>query len=184
MKVLLLQILRYVTNAIVAKVPSHTLRQAWYRHVLGIRMGERSTVLMDVYWYITGRQRPGKPTICIGSHTVINRECVLDGRGGLRIGDNVSISSGVWLLTSEHNVQSPTFDQTYAPVVIEDYAWLGSRATVLPGVSVGRGAVVAAGSVVTCDVEPYSVVAGVPARAVGVRSHDLRYRQDYRPVLE
>jgi maltose O-acetyltransferase len=184
MKAVLLQVLRYLTNNVVAHVPSHTVRQAWYRGVLGIPIGAGSTVLMDVYWYLLGRQRPDKPTICIGSHTVINRGCVLDGRGGLHIGDNVSISPGVWVLTSQHDMNDPYFRQTFGRVLIDDYVWLGSRATVLPGVSIGTGAVVAAGSVVTRDVEPYSVVAGVPARPIGKRSQDLRYQQNYRPILE
>jgi acetyltransferase-like isoleucine patch superfamily enzyme len=165
-------------------VPSHTLRQAWYRRVLGVQIGAGSVVLMDVYWYILGRQRPGKPSVWIGSHTVINRQCVLDGRGGLRIGNNVSVSPGVWLLTSQHDLNDPSFVQVFNPIVIGDYVWLGSRATVLPGVSIGKGAVVAAGSVVTRDVEPYTIVGGVPARPIGRRSECLDYQLDYRPALE
>jgi len=109
---------------------------------------------------------------------------VLDGRGGLTIGDNVSVSAGVWLLTDGHAMNDPLFPEVLAPVCIGDYAWLGSRALVLPGVRIGDGAVVAAGAVVTKDVEPYAVVAGVPARAIGTRSSDLRYQLDYQPAFE
>jgi maltose O-acetyltransferase len=68
-------------------------------------------------------------------------------------------------------------------VVIEDHAWLGTRAMVLPGVTVGRGAVVAAGAVVTKDVPPYTIVGGVPARVIGQRTTDLRYQFDYFRLL-
>jgi maltose O-acetyltransferase len=78
---------------------------------------------------------------------------------------------------------SPDFAGRTAPVVIEDFAWLGSRAMVLPGVTVGKGAVVAAGAVVTRDVPPYAIVGGVPARVIGERERGLDYAFDYfRPM--
>jgi len=63
-----------------------------------------------------------------------------------------------------------------APVIIEDYAWVSSRTTLLPGVTIGKGAVVAAGAVVTKSVEPYTVVGGVPAKKIGERSKELNYK--------
>jgi maltose O-acetyltransferase len=68
-------------------------------------------------------------------------------------------------------------------VVIGDHAWIGYRALVLPGVTIGEGGVVAAGAVVTKDVPPYAIVAGNPARVVGQRTRDLTYELDYRPWL-
>ncbi len=183
-KPVLLGLIRYLTNAVVAHCPVYTIRHWWYRRVLGVRIGRGSALLMGQYFYIRGRAGRGQPCITIGEHTVINRQCCLDGRGGLRIGDNVSISPGVWLLTDAHDTQDPWFPEELAPIVIEDYAWLGSRAMVLPGITIGRGAVVAAGAVVTKDVEPYTVVGGVPARPIGMRSYNLRYRLAYKPVLE
>ncbi len=183
-KVVLLGLIRYLTNVAIAQCPSHIVRHWWYRHVLKVRIGRGSSVLMGQYFYIRSRSDRGKPYITIGEHTVINRQCCLDGRGGLRIGCNVSISPGVWLLTDAHDMQDPQFPEVLAPVVIDDYVWLGSRAMVLPGVSIGRGAVVAAGAVVTKNVAPYTIVAGVPARPIGTRSRDLQYQLSYRPVLE
>src|SRR3954451_22980303 len=133
MKTQILQVMRYVTNSIVSHVPSYTIRHFWYRHILQIELGEHSAVLMHVYFYILGRRKPNRPIITIGDHTVINRDCVLDGRGGLHVGNNVSISPGVWLLTDAHDLQDPLFPETFAPITINDYAWLGSRAMVLPG---------------------------------------------------
>jgi maltose O-acetyltransferase len=184
MKAFTLQVVRYLTNGIVAKVPSYSVRHGWYRRALGVKLGRKSAVLMNVYFYVRGRPRPDRPGISIGEHTVINQSCVLDGRGGLRIGNNVSISPGVWLLTDGHDMNDPLFPEVLAPIEICDYAWLGSRALVMPGVTIGEGAVVAAGAVVTKDVCPYTVVGGVPARPIGTRAQNLRYQLDHRPAFE
>jgi maltose O-acetyltransferase len=183
-KLFLLQVVRYLTNNVIANFPWAAARHGWYRHVNGLEIGEASVVLMGAYLYVNVGRQDGKPSIAIGRHTVINRGCCLDGRGGLRIGDNVSISPSVWLLTDEHDMNDPGFRNTPASIEIDDYVWLGTRAMVLPGVRIGRGAVVAAGAVVTKDVPPYHVVGGVPARQIGMRSSDLRYELNFRPALE
>lgn len=175
-----LQIVRYLTNYLIAKLPSYLLRHFWYRRVLGIEIGEKSSLQMEIYFYIRGRHT----RISIGKHTIINRQCCLDGRGGLQIGDNVSISPGVWLLTDGHDIHDPFFPEELAPIRIGDYAWLSSRALILPGVTIGEGAVVAAGAVVTKDVLPYTVVGGCPARPIGSREKGLRYELNYQPALE
>jgi len=69
-------------------------------------------------------------------------------------------------------------------VVVGDYVWIGARATILPGVTIGRGAVVAAGALVSRDVPPYAVVGGVPAKVIGERARDLRYTLNFRPWFE
>lgn len=182
---LTLALVRYLTNRVVARVPVYAVRHAWYRRVLGMRIGEGSALLMDLYLYIRGRARPGRPAITIGRRTVVNQQCCLDGRGGLTIGDYVSISAGVWILTDSHDMGDPLFREVLAPVTIEDHAWIGSRALILPGVTVGEGAVVAAGAVVTGNVAPYAVVAGVPARQIGTRTQRPKPRTwVYRPPLE
>lgn len=184
MKAFLLQLVRYVTNSVIGHVPSAAVRHLWYRRVNGIEIGAGSTILMSTYLYTGVRRRGREPAIVIGRNSVINRQCCLDGRGGLRIGDNVSISPGVWLLTDQHDMNDPWFVESFGPIVVEDYVWVGSRATILPGVRIGRGAVVAAGAVVTKDVEPFEVVGGVPARRIATRSTDLRYEIRHRPAFE
>jgi acetyltransferase-like isoleucine patch superfamily enzyme len=184
MKLFLLQLVRYLTNNVIANIPIASLRHQWYRYVNGVDIGEGSVVLMQAYLYIGVGRRNGKPGIAIGKHTVISRQCCLDGRGGLRIGDNVSVAPGVWLLTDEHDMNDPSFGESFGPIEVDDYVWLGSRALILPGVKIGKGAVVAAGAVVTKDVQPYQVVGGVPARPLGTRSRDLRYVINFHPALE
>jgi len=135
---------------------------------LGLRIGDDSVLLMSTeVQHAVG--------ITIGKNTIINRHCHLDGRGGLVIGDNVNVSSHALLVAGSHEVNDPGFHGVARPIRIEDDAWLCTRCMVLGGVTVGRGAVVAAGAVVTRPVEPYAIVAGVPARKIGERSHDLRY---------
>lgn len=182
---LILGLVRYVTNYIIAKVPVYALRHVWYSQVLGMRIGAGSALLMGLFVYIRGRSRPGKSGITIGRRTVVNQQCCLDGRGGLTIGDNVDISPGVWILTDGHDMNDPLFGEVLAPVAIGNHVWIGSRALILPGATIGEGAVVAAGAVVTGNVEPYTVVGGVPARPIGTRSRSLKPRtRVYKPPLE
>ena len=117
--------------------------------------------------------------IVIGENVTIGDTCFLDGRSGLTIGDSVNLGSRVHIYTREHDVDSPTLAETGGPVAIGDHAWVASHAIVLPGVTFGQGAVVAAGTVVTKDVEPFSVVGGNPARPIRKRNDDLRYRLGY-----
>ena len=162
----------YITNRIVARVPSHTLRLAFYRHVLKCEIGPGSHIFMDA-WFDSKRR------FQMGANSVVNQRCRLDNRGGITIGENVSISAEVCILSADHDVQSRNFAGRERAVVIEDYVFVGTRAMLLPGVHLGRGAVVAAGAVVTRNVEPYTIVAGVPAKPIGTRSQDLDYHARY-----
>ncbi|HET7037000.1 MAG TPA: acyltransferase [Thermomicrobiaceae bacterium] len=178
------QITGYLTNHLVAYVPSYTLRYLWYRRVLGLEIGEGASLLMGLQLQIpSGRQRGGIP-VSIGHHTLVNQNCWFDARGGLTIESNVSVSPDVWLLTVSRDLGDPRLPERVAPIQIHAHAWLGSRAMVLPGVTIGQGAVVAAGAVVTEDVPPYAIVGGVPARVIGERSRDQPYQLSYHPLLE
>ncbi len=169
-KVFLIRVLNYVTNHVVAHVPSFALRRLWYTRALGARLGRGSGIHLGCYvwFYSPGQVRRGG--LVIGEHSRVNRDCTLDVRGGLRIGDNVSISPEVMILTAQHPVDDPAFRVATAAIVLEDHVFVGSRAIVMPGVTLGRGSVVAAGAIVTRDVPPLAIAAGVPARVVGQRS--------------
>ena len=114
--------------------------------------------------------------ISIGNNVIINKNVVLDGRGGLTIGNNVDIAQDSIIWTAQHDYNDDYHKYVQAPVTIEDYVWLASRTLILPGVVVGRGAVVAAGSVVTKDVEPMRVVGGMPAKVITERKSKLLYK--------
>jgi acetyltransferase-like isoleucine patch superfamily enzyme len=159
----------YATNHVVARIPSYTVRHAWYRRYLGIEIAPGARILMNAYMWHTGPRSTSRTRIRVGARTWVNRGACLDLRGGLEIGDDVSISPEVMIITAAHDPSSPKFEYVSSAVVIEDHVWIGSRATLMPGVRVGRGAVVAAGAVVTRDVAPLSIVGGVPARQIGTR---------------
>lgn len=170
------ELLIYLTNHWINCIPSHHIRQAWYRRVMGFDIQPGASLLM-------GSTFDTRKGLRIGRSTVVNEKCRLDNRGTLTIGDHVSISSEVLILTATHDVQSAEFSTVTSPVVIDDYAWIGVRAVILPGVHVHRGAVVAAGAVVTGDVAENTIVGGVPARPIGMRSGELAYTNDYRRLF-
>lgn len=160
--------LYYIYNNIITYVPSHIIRN-YYLKCCGCKIGKHSR--LDLTCQVNRTTH-----ISIGSYTHINRGCILRGDAGVKIGNSVSISFRCNLMSGGHKVNSPTFEGEHEPIVIEDYVWIGVGATVLKGVTIGKGAVVAAGAVVHKDVPPYAIVAGVPAKVIGERSHDLQYR--------
>jgi maltose O-acetyltransferase len=164
--------LLFVCNRIVARIPSHTLRLAFYRSAMRFRIGRHSYIFSGASFTTRGN-------FSIGDHTTINDHCRLDNRAGLFIGDNVSISPEVCILTADHDPQDPEFGGRNRAVTIADYVFIGTRAMILPGVTLARGAVIAAAAVVTRDIEPLSIVAGSPAREIRKRNPDLRYKVDY-----
>lgn len=113
--------------------------------------------------------------ISIGENSIIGDGAILDGRFGLIIGDNVNFSTGVWVWTMQHEMNSSDFRGSGGPVVIEDYVWASCRTTILPDTTVGKGAVLAANSVITKNVPPYAIMGGVPAKQIGERNRDLKY---------
>lgn len=153
------------------RIPSHRARKAIYRRA-GMRLPDSSSIHWRAEFY-------SPESIVIGEHVTIGDTCFLDGRSGLTIGDSVNLGSHVRVYTREHDVDSPTFAETGGPVVIEQHAWVASHAIVLPGVTIGRGAVVAAGAVVTKDVQPFMIVGGNPATVIRRRNDDLSYRLGY-----
>ena len=123
--------------------------------------------------------------ISIGDNVIINKSVMLDGRGAeLIIGDSVDIAQETNIWTLEHDVNDPNHKVEPGKVVIEDHVWIASRVTILPGVHIGRGAVVASGSVVTKDVLPMAIVGGVPAKIIGQRENPLTYTHNYRPYFQ
>jgi acetyltransferase-like isoleucine patch superfamily enzyme len=164
-----IRVMHYVTNHIISHLPSFTIRRAWYRRVVGASLGHHTGIHLGCHvWFYTPRQvrRDG---FRLGDYSRVNRDCCLDVRGGLDVGDHVSISPEVTILTASHRVNDPGFRVELAQVVIEDHVWIGTRAMILPGVVLGRGCVVAAGAVVTRDVPSLTIAAGVPAKPVGFR---------------
>lgn len=169
-------ILGYLYHAWIGRFPSRRLRESYLKLTCG-RWGKKSGIQMGCR-FLNLRK------IHVGERNVINFGCLLDGRKfEIRIGDDVSIGPEAGILTLGHDPQSRDFEDRGGEVVIENRAWIGYRAVVLPGVTIGEGAVVGAGSVVTKDVEPYAIVAGNPAKKIGERNRDLSYQLGFRPWL-
>lgn len=106
----------------------------------------------------------------------IGPRVLLDARRGIHLHRNVTVAYDAIIWTLHHDMNSNDFHTIGGQVEIEEYAWICSRSIILPGVKIGRGAVVASGAVVTKDVEDYAIVGGVPAKKIGERScHQLNY---------
>lgn len=169
----------YFYNHILAHIPFHALRRFFYRRIM--RLGRQTSILMGLRLFYPGR-------LIIGDHTAVNANVLLDSRAGLWIGDSVSISDGAQLWSGGHDINSLDFRSYGGVIVVEDYVWIAANAVVAGGttgdvLTLGEGCVVTAGSVVVRDVEPYTVVAGNPARKIAARSRDLDYRLNFFPPL-
>ena len=147
---------------LVGCIPLHHVRRFFYRWA-GVTIGRGSALHMHTVFY-------NPKNIFIGKDTIVGERAVLDGRERLSIGNHVDIASEVMIYNGEHDVQREDFRAVMAPVVIEDYVFIGPRAIILPGVTIGKGAVVGAGAVVTKDVPAFAIVGGVPAKVIGERA--------------
>ena len=154
----------------ISLVPSHHLRRFVYKS-LGAKIGK------NVVFHF-GTEIRGIDRLEIGRGTIIGDHVLLDARRGLTIGSNVNIASEVTIHPGGHDIRDPYFRSPAldsSPVAIGDRVYIGARAMILNGITIGEGAVLCAGCIVTKDVEPFAIVAGIPARKIGERPRDLRY---------
>ena len=143
----------------VSTIPSCHLRK-WIYMCLGANIAQKV-----VFHYKTEIRAPYH--LVIGEGCIIGDNVLLDARKGIFMGKHVNISSNVSIYTEQHDYRDPYFrctDDVVGGVIINDRVWMGSNVIILPGVTIGEGAVCCAGCVVTKDVEPYAVVAGIPAK--------------------
>ena len=146
----------------------------WYLRLFGIRIGGgKSCIHRGCKFFHVGK-------MSVGQNTVINFGCYLDNRRGIYIGNNVGIAHNTKIYTLGHDLNDSQFKTKGAPVSIEDNVFIFSNALIMPGITIGEGAIVLAGSVVTKDVEPWTIVGGNPARKIRDRGHDVDYKQIYR----
>lgn len=129
----------------------------YYLRLFGIRIGDGSCIHRGCRFFHVGK-------LSIGKHSVGNFGCYLDNRRGIVIGDNVGLAHNVKVYTLGHNIDSPDFETKGAQVTIEEWAFIFSNAVIMPGVTIHEGAIVLPCSVVTKDVEKYTVVGGNPAK--------------------
>lgn len=161
-------------NMIFTKIPSRTVRKLYFMF-MGAKIGKGSVIFR--------RSEVLNPKgLKMGQYTNIGFDAWIDARAHISIGNHTTIASRTQIITGSHDVDSDTFAATFKPVSIGSNCWIGTSAIILPGVTIGDGAVVAAGSVVTKDVEPYHVVGGVPAKFIKMRKK-VTYQQKRSPIL-
>ena len=165
----------YPLNHIVNRIPLAGPRMRAYA-LLGVEFDDVANTNISLGVEMWAGRR-----LSMGARSTIGQRCYVDARAGIRVERDVSISREVAFLTATHIPDDPEFDAALAPIHLERHCWIGMRAMVLPGVRIGEGAVVGAGSLVTADVAPYAIVAGVPATVLRRRRQPMAYRLDWRP---
>ncbi len=157
-----------LATTIIPGLPSRRLRN-WGMRRMGVKMSP------NVCFYPCFSVR-NPALLTIEDGVSIGPHVLLDARKGLTIRKGAVIAYEAIIWTLNHDYNDTSFCGKGAPVEIGAFAWVCSRAIVLPGVTIGEGAVVGSGAVVTKDVEPYTIVGGVPARVIG---HRERKKYDY-----
>jgi acetyltransferase-like isoleucine patch superfamily enzyme len=160
----------YFLNRVIAFIPSWIIRRTYIKF-LKAKIGNHSRIDMGVYIRNVNELK-------MNDYVHINQGSILMCAGGVEIGNYVSISHRVGLFSDGHNVQSCDFAYVKSKIKIEDYVWIGANAMILSGknaVTIGKGAVICAGAVITKSVEPFSIVAGNPAKVIGKRNENLNY---------
>ncbi len=161
-------LLEWMTNIFICNLPSNTIR-IWWLKILGLNINGR-IMIMEGYHIRSPRG------ITIEDGVSIGPKVLLDGRKGLTIGKSAVIAYEAIIWTLNHDYNDLNFCGKGAPVEIGEYAWICSRSSVLPGIKIGKGAIVASGAIVTKNVPDYAIVAGVPAKIVGQREiKDYQY---------
>lgn len=169
----------WVLNVIVTNIPIPALRYAYYRHVCGIKMGRGASIWLGAKF--TGDRMH---EIEIGDYCSIGLESFWVVGAPIRFGHDVAVSHRVEFYTSDHDPDDPAFARRNAPITIGDWVWIGSGAKILKGVTIGEGAAIAAGSVVTEDVPAHAIVGGNPARIIRERgAREFSYRHDSTPLF-
>jgi putative colanic acid biosynthesis acetyltransferase WcaF len=165
----------YALNHLVNRIPLVGVRMRTYA-LMGLQFDEvaSANISLGVEMWTGWRLK-------MGARSTIGQRCYIDARAGIRLDSDAGVSREACLLTATHVPDDPDFAGTLAPIHLERHAWIGMRALLLPGVRIGEGAIVAAGAVVTRDVEPYTIVAGNPAKPLRKRQEPMRYELDWRP---
>jgi len=154
-----LMILRFV-----GFIPLHFVRKFFYL-ISGVKMPWDSTIHIGANFF-------NPSNISIGHDTIVGDHCFMDGRAPLKIGNHVGIASQVLIYNDEHEINSPDYGNSFGPVEIGDYVFIGPRAIILPNIKIGKGAVVAAGAIVTKDIPEKEIWGGVPAKKISDRKID------------
>jgi acetyltransferase-like isoleucine patch superfamily enzyme len=159
-------------NIFINLTPGSRLRR-FFLALIGIKVGTGTGIHSWIRFTWIGR-------LIIGSDSTINFGCFIDNRGGIKIGNHVMVGHNCRLYTMSHDLDSGDFAPWKKPIEICDWAVVFPNTIIMPGVTIGTGAVALPGSVVTRDIAPWSVVGGNPARHIRTRAMHQNYRIDYQ----
>ena len=162
-------------NVAINKIPSRHLRR-WFYLAMGAKMGKNTFPSRRVEILLPRGLK-------LDDGVAVGWFAELDARGGIIVGHDTNISSHVKLITGSHDIDDPDFTADFRPINIGHHCWIGTGAIVLQGVTIGDGAVVAAGAVVTKDVPSFEVWGGIPAKCIRKRIKDVRYTIGSPPIL-
>lgn len=170
-------ILNYLYNGLITHIPIHALRLNFLR-LFNKNISKSAVVLMHTrilnFWKVR-----------IGERTVVNQHCLLDCRVyKILIEADVDIGPYTRIWTLGHKPDSAYHELYGGDVTVHHHAWIASGVTILPNISIGKGAVVAASSVVTRNVDDLNIVGGNPAKFIRMRGNNLEYKLDYKPLFE
>ncbi len=154
----------WLLMAVIRHLPSKTIRFCLLRFG-GARIAKHVTMFASV----DIRNPKG---LVIEEGCSIGPKVLLDARKGLHLHKNVTVAYDAIIWTLHHDMNSVDFRTVGGSVDVEEYVWICSRSIILPGIKIGRGAVIASGAVVTKDVEPYAIMAGIPAKKIGERKQN------------
>lgn len=160
LKLVFVHIVNLVSNILGNDFFSCYLRRILLR-LLGIQLGAGTIIRGGGYLYGGG--------LVSGARCQVNRGCYFDFTSSIILGDDVVVGHGVTFITAEHEIADPTCRAGSVfgrPIVVGNGVWIGAKATILPNIVIGSGAIVAAGAVVTKDVLPNVIVAGIPAKVI------------------
>lgn len=164
----------YVLNRIILNIPFWNVRRTfliWTGHKID------KSCSINIGCFVFGRGQK----LQVGSRTTINSGCVLDARSSLEIGDGCSISRNVTFISRSHNYKSKYFELTDSPISVGNNVWVGTNATILPGVIIGDNCIIGAGAVVTKDCETNGIYIGNPARLHKKNSVEINIPQAFIP---
>jgi acetyltransferase-like isoleucine patch superfamily enzyme len=159
-----------IWNHLLNKIPSYHIRYLIIKYIYQMDLGH--SIHMNVRFYC-----PWK--IKVGDGSNIQHNCFVDGRGGVIIEDNVDITPNVQIITMSHNLNDPKYSSYTKPVTVCKNSVVFTSAIILPGVTIGEGGCIGAGSVVTRSTTEYSIYCGNPALKVKSRNSDIDYKVRY-----
>ncbi len=162
----------FICNFFIAYVPFHFIRLFYYKQIMKFKIGKGSSIHLGCHF-------TGVTAFTMGINSTLNQYCRIDNRAGIVIGNNVSVSPDVDLITADHDIHTQSCDGRQKEIIIKDFVFIGSDAMILPGIIMEEGSVLGAKSLLTKSTVAYGIYVGIPAQLKGNRRTDIDYSASY-----